>query len=409
MSHHRRTRPVHAFALAAGALMASVAGIASAGTDDTPDVTAARAGLAAYLDDTPDTGQNEPLDDCSLVDRATVNSALETAGVDAPLGQWGLQIGPIDIGGLSPNSRGITCIGANVGPDRDTSFPELRASLVVVDLGDSVEFEQLLADADADAGDPLPTPSIGGATRGACADIDLTDRCVEFWEQEGFVVGVILADRLFMDRPTASAVLTELVPAVVASLAGDSSGAGQALVDVTDEQVEAAADGLAEVIETLPEAPDSAAECPPIDRDEAVELLEAAGVAITFDALSGSRVLLFDDDGDDRVAALLCTGGTLDSLATFLVADFGSSELADEYVASLGLAEGGSPSDLPKGQVTVGYCTSVSAVRYCAEFWRRDGLVVGVTLYRESGAIPGEAGAAILAGIVPEVLANLAS
>lgn len=400
---------MHAFVVAVGALMASVAGTASAGTDDTPDVTAARAGLAAYLDDAPDTGQNEPLDDCSLVDRATVNSALATAGVDAPLGQWDLEIGPIDIGGRSPNARGITCTGVNVGPDRDESFPELSASLIVVDLGNSVELEQLLADTEADAGDPLPTPSIGGATRGTCADVDLTDRCVELWEQEGFVVGVMLADRVFMDRPTASAVLTELVPVVVASLAGDPSEADQRLIDVTDEQVKAAADGLPAVLGMVPAAPDSAAECPAIDLDEAVELLDAAGVAITFDALSGSRVVLFGDDGDDQVAALLCNGGTSDSLATFLVADFGNSALADEYVASLGLADGGSPSDLPKGETTVGYCTSVSAVRYCAEFWRRDGLVIGVTLYRESGAIPGAAGAAILAGIVPELLANLAS
>ncbi|MDQ3544359.1 MAG: hypothetical protein M3431_10940 [Actinomycetota bacterium] len=32
------------------------------------------------------------------------------------------------------------------------------------------------------------------------------------------VVGVLLADRVFVDRPTASAVLNELVPAVVTSL-----------------------------------------------------------------------------------------------------------------------------------------------------------------------------------------------
>jgi len=84
--------------------------------------------------------------------------------------------------------------------------------------GVSVRAEQFVTDAYPAATDPLPTPAIGGATRGECADVDRTDQCVEFWEQDGFVVGVLLADRVFVDRPTASAVLNELVPAVVTSL-----------------------------------------------------------------------------------------------------------------------------------------------------------------------------------------------
>lgn len=86
-------------------------------------------------------------------------------------------------------------------------------------------------------------PHFAGATRGECAEIDRTDRCVEFWEQDGFVVGVLLADRVWMDRPTASAVLAEVVPAVVTSLAGAQGPGADPLAGVTDEDIEAAAAG----------------------------------------------------------------------------------------------------------------------------------------------------------------------
>ena len=193
------------------------------------DVAGARAGLAALIDNAPDTGPNEPLSECPVVDRSTMNGALETAGVDAPLGEWSLEIGPVDTGGPTWNDRGMTCSGSYVGAEQDESFPELRASLIVVDLGESAAFEQFLADAYPGATELLPTPALGGATRGECVDVDLTDQCVEFWEQDGFVVGVLLADRVFIDRPTASAILNELVPEVVETLASDKIGASDEL------------------------------------------------------------------------------------------------------------------------------------------------------------------------------------
>jgi len=189
------------------------------------DVAAARFGLANLVADAPDTDPNEPLIDCALVSRDAADDALATAGVDAPLGEWSQMIGPIDTGAGRLPGRGLTCAGSYVGAERDETFPELRVELVVIDTVDTTTFREFLDVAYPAATAPLASPTIGGATVGECANVDRTNRCAEFWESDGLVVGVVLADRVFMDRPAASAVLVELVPVVLESLAGTSPDA----------------------------------------------------------------------------------------------------------------------------------------------------------------------------------------
>ena len=87
--------------------------------------------------------------------------------------------------------------------------------------------------------------------------------------------------------------------------------------------------------------------------------------------------------------------------------DFGDPAAADEFVASVGIAEGGSAADLQPGDLTVGTCVSESGLRFCTEWWRDDGLVVGAWLVSDSQPIGDGDAATVLVDVLPDVLANL--
>ena len=89
------------------------------------------------------------------------------------------------------------------------------------------------------------------------------------------------------------------------------------------------------------------------------------------------------------------------------VIDFGDPTAADDFVASVGNAEGGSASDLQPGDLTVGTCITESGFRFCTEWWTDDGLVVGVWLVGDSQPIGNDDAAAVLVEVLPSVLANL--
>ena len=103
---------------------------------------------------------------------------------------------------------------------------------------------------------------------------------------------------------------------------------------------------------------------------------------------------------------LTCTGG-VDPTARLDVIDFVEATAADEFVASVGLADGGSPTDLEPGDLTTGTCTNQSGSRFCTEWWRHHGLVVGVWIVGESQPIGDQDAATLLVDILPDVLANL--
>ena len=170
-----------------------------------------------------DIDELEPLADCPVAERDAVVDALEIAGVDTPIESLLADQGPMLGDGTRWHAVGLVCTGAYVGAEDDASFPELRIDVVVADFGDSDGFLDYLAAVhpDLDVGDELPVPALGSGTIGECAHVDRTEQCAEYWEQDGFVIGVQIADRVFIDRPTASAVLGALVPSIVESLAAE--------------------------------------------------------------------------------------------------------------------------------------------------------------------------------------------
>ena len=114
----------------------------------------------------------------------------------------------------------------------------------------------------------------------------------------------------------------------------------------------------------------------------------------------------FPDDLDPVPIRLTCSGGS-DPQARVDVIDFGDPAAADEFVASVGIAEGGSAADLQPGDLTVGTCVSESGLRFCTEWWRDDGLVVGAWLVSDSQPIGDGDAATVLVDVLPDVLANL--
>ncbi len=370
-------------------------GPSPASTEDGPlDIAGARAGLEALVGTAADTGPNEPLTECPVVGRSVMNGALETAGVDTPLADWRVEIGPVDTGGPTWNEHGITCTGAYVGAERDESIPELRASLIVVDLGDSAAFEQFLVDVYPGATDPMPTPAIGGATRGECADIDRTDRCVEFWEHDGFVVGVLLADRVFMDRPTASAVLNELVPAVVTSLTSDAPDETADDIDpldgMTDEQIIAAMVGLNELVGGAGIRPIDFGDCPILREADIETSLTDRGISIDLGDWDETSSIVPNAAGDAAIPGVLCRGADGDEEVQLFVNVFGDDASADEFIADLG------------------GCESVAELQYCLVFGQRDGFVVGIGVLAAADELTADDAEAVLAEVVPIVLDNLA-
>lgn len=354
-------------------------------------VEPARAGLHRLLDATADTGAHEPLRGCALIGREAADAAFAAGGVDAPLAAWLQRVGPWPGGA---DVRAVTCAGSYVGAEDDPSFPELTAALLVADFGDAAAFARAVPEAD---GPPRPAPGLGGSTVGRCAEVDLTHQCQEYWASGGLVVGLWVADRVFVDRPTMSAVLAGLVPTVLATLAGRATDVADPLAGITTAVVEAAAAGLAGATTRGP--------CPLVDEAEVAAALAGAGSDLPTDGWAAAPL---PRSLEGAVVAVQCTGGLPDATVAVTAADFGDAGAADDFVASVGLADGGSAADLEPGDLTVGTCTAVGRSRYCVEWWRQGGLAVGVALFGGS-AVTQDAAADVLVALVPAVLAHLAA
>ncbi len=379
--------------------LAAVAAIATVppGTDEPSDgggldVAAAQQGLDRLVLAMSDVAPAEVVA-CPLIDSSDVDAGFETAGVDAPLDEWLLEVRDTD---------GITCAGSHVGFEDDPPSPQLDVELSVVN-----------GSADEPTSDALNVTDLPSGTTGTCESDRFVTICEERWQQDGLQVRLLVADRVFFDRATASTVLGELVPVIVANLAGGATFVADPLSDISGAQAGAAAAGLDRFVSANPdtvESDDDRLDCPVIADDEFEAAIDDAGVDVDLgdDWTASLTPVTFPNDLDPLPVRLTCTGG-FDPQARIDVIDFGDPAAADDFVASLGIAEGGSAADLQPGDLTVGNCVSQSGLRFCTEWWRDDGLVVGVWLIGETQSIGNDDAAAALVEVLPTVLANLAA
>ena len=357
------------------------------------DIAAAGRGLDRLVVATSDVAPAEVVA-CPLIDVGHVDTSFATAGVDAPLDDWLLEV---------RGTAGITCAGSHVGFEDDPSFPQLAVELTVVDAQTT--------DVQEPTGDALMVSDLPGGTTGACESDRFVTICEERWRQDGFEVRLLVTDRVFFDRVTASIVIGGLVPAVVANLAGDATDVADPLTGVSASEVGAASEGLDRFMSANAaaiESDDEHLDCPAIAAGEFQSALVAAGIDVDLDDWSASLTpVTFPDDLDPVPIRLTCTGG-FDPQGRVDVIDFDDPAAADDFVASVGIADGGSAADLQPGDLTVGTCTSASGLRFCTEWWRDDGLVVGVWLVSDSQPIGDADAAAVLVEVLPTILANLA-
>jgi hypothetical protein len=366
------------------------------GTDEPDDadldIAAAQQGLDRVVLAMSDVAPAEVVA-CPLIDSNDVDASFDSAGVDAPLDEWLLEVHDTD---------GITCVGSHVGFEDDPSFPQLDVELTVANKP---------ANDDVPTGEAITVTDLPGGTIGTCESDRIVTICEEHWQQDGFVVRLHVSDRVFFDRVTASTVLGDLVPTIVANLAGGATDIADPLTEVSGAQAGAAAAGLNAFVSANPdpvESDDERLDCPVIADAEFEAAVEGAGVDVDLgdDWTASLTPVAFPDELDPAPIRLTCTGG-FDPQARVDVIDFDDPAAADDFVASVGIAEGGSAADLEPGDLTVGICVSESGLRFCTEWWREDGLVIGVWLVGESQSIGNDDAAAVLVDVLPTVLANL--
>jgi hypothetical protein len=377
-------------------LAAIVVGATLQGTDepgDDLDVAAAQQGLDRLVLAMSDVAPAEVVT-CPLIDSSDVDASFEAAGVDAPLDEWLVEV---------RESGGITCAGSHLGFEDDPSFPQLDVELSVVNDPSN--------DVDEPTSEAVTVTDLPGGTIGTCQSDRFVTICEERWQQDGFEVRLLVTDRVFFDRVTASTVLGGLVPVIVGTLAGGATDVADPLGDVSSTEVGAAAAGLDRFVAANADAVESNDErldCPSIAGDEFEAMVDGAGVDVDLgdDWTASLTPVTFPADLDPVPIRLTCTGG-FDPQARIDVIDFGDPAAADDFVASVGIADGGSAADLQPGDLTVGSCVSESGLRFCTEWWRDDGLVIGVWLVGETPSIGNDDAATVLVEVLPTVLANL--
>jgi hypothetical protein len=370
----------------------------SPGTDDPVDpggldIAAAQEGLDRLVLAMSDVAPAQVVA-CPLIDSGDVDASFEAAGVDAPLGEWLLAV---------RNDGGIACAGSHVGFDDDPSFPQLDVELSV--------FNDPSSEVDEPAEEPVTVTDLPGGTTGTCESDRFVMICEERWQQDGLQIRLLVTDRVYFDRVTASTVLGNLVPTVVANLAGGATDVADPLGDLATAQVDAAAAGLQRFVNAnvgAVESDDERLDCPAIDGDVLETVVDGTGVDLELGAdwTASLTPVTFPRDLDPVPIRLTCTGG-FDPQARIDVIDFGEPTAADDFVASVGIAEGGSAADLQPGDLTVGTCVNESGLRVCTEWWRDNALVVGVWLVAETQTIGNDAAATTLVEVLPTVLANL--
>lgn len=370
--------------------------------DGTP-VGDARAGLERVLL-APDTPATAPLDICALAEATTVEAALATAGADLTLNGWGQWIGRLTTDDEWPQ-RAIVCTGEHVGTG-DRAFPEHILSLAVADFGDDETFGAYLAGylGIAPDEDPIRTPTAGGETIGRCAQRDRRYDCYEAWtDGSGFAVLVHIEDRMYFDRQSASAVVDRLVGPVLAALGGHSSRPGDELAAVDSGQVDGAQAGLVDFADSVTSR--SGLDCPAATIDDVIAALDAAGVTARPGDWAAELSELASTNDDEPALRLSCSDP--DALVTLDVIQFAALADAAEFVASVGLAEGGAPSDLDPGALVAGSCTVVSGYEYCNAWWRDGTFVIGTTLFADAAAITRNDATEVLVALVPTAVARL--
>lgn len=371
--------------------------------DGTP-VGDARAGLTRILGDSTDTPMEAPLETCVLAEVGTVDAAMETSGADTPLSGWGQWIGPLTPLDEWPQ-RGIVCTAAYVGTG-DESFPELSFALAVADFEDDETLGTYLAGYLGIAADeePIPAPAAGGETIGRCAQKDRVYDCYEMWtDGSGFAVMVHIEDQTFFDRQSASVVVDELVPSVLEALGSGATQVGDELAGTDSGQVDGAQAGLVEFADTA--AASSGLECPAATIDDVLAAVDGAGIDQQPDGWNARLDEIESENGAEPALRLVCTDA--ESLVTLDVIEFDDVVDADEFVASVGLADGGTPDDIEPGTVVVGSCTTVSGQEYCNAWWRDGTFVLGVTLFADAGVITRSDAGEVLTALVPTVLSSL--
>ena len=347
------------------------------------DTAAASAGLASRLSGVEQISELEPLGDCPVVERDAVVEALETAGVDTPIESLLAEQGPSLTNGTTWHAVGLVCTGSYIGVEDDESFPELRISVVVANFGDTDTFRTFLDDAHPgiDVDDALATPTIGGGSIGECAHVDRTEQCAEYWEQGGFLVGVRIADRVFIDRPTSSAVLVALVPLIVESLAAEAVAAPGPGVTLPAGVLDAARAQLAALSSDA-----EPVECPFVDQLAIDVALADAGIDLVTDEWSA----VASEGAGGAVAGLACAGRSGRSAIRVEVLDFGASDAAQDVI------------ELVHG------CEKVGDTEYCVETWEQDGLTVTVSVTAVGTDIEQPAVRALVDALAPVVLEHLA-
>lgn len=358
-----------------------------------PDVEAARTGLARLVEAYADWPEARQLPECPLIDLDTINAALEAAGIDAPVVGWDFEI--TDVSGDPETGRAATCTGSS---ERTTEAgdPEIEMRLSVSDFGSPERFERFAVAAGVDVDDTLALSDLG-PTVGVCRGATF---CAEAWQRDGFAVMIDITDRVFVERPTTATVLVDIVPDVLAALSGEATDVADPLRAVDDAAAAAAAAGLGAFLESA-DAGEERFDCPAVDADDAEGALAVAGIDDGLDGWDGSTRVL----DEDAATAVVCEGTAGSSELSVIAADLGDEAAAADFVASVGLADGGSALDLPPGDVTVGACLDGGAQgTFCTEWWWRDGLVVGVWLF---GDASGSSTKDVLVELVPAVVASL--
>ena len=179
------------------------------------DIAAAQQGLDRLVVAMSDVAPAEVVA-CPLIDSSGVDASFEAAGVDAPLDEWLFEV---------RDGGGITCAGSHIGFEDDPSFPQLDVELSVANGPAN--------DVDVPASEAVTVTDLPGGTIGTCESDRFVTICEERWQQDGFQVRLLVTDRVFFDRVTASTVLGDLVPMIVANLAGGATDVADPLGDVS--------------------------------------------------------------------------------------------------------------------------------------------------------------------------------
>ena len=203
---------------------------------------------------------------CPLVDRAQVDASFDAAGVDVPLDEWLLEV---------RDDGGITCAGSHVGFEDDPSFPQLDVEMVVVN-GPPNGVDEL-------TGDAVTVTDLQGGTIGSCESDRFVTICEERWQRDGFQVRLLVTDRVYFDRVTASTVLGDLVPVIVSNLAGGALDIADPLGEVSGADVGAATNGFDRFVSANAEAvetDDERLDCPTINDADFEAAIDGVGIDV---------------------------------------------------------------------------------------------------------------------------------